>query len=294
MKLKYLSPTSLARWEKDPEEFYKYYFSKRDREPQTQPMAAGAAFDCFIKNYLIKKLGLAAAELDVESQVESHNIDWAREHGKKLFDFYLGSGAAYDLLKELESGSQPVFEDTATGTFSNVPLLGKPDLYYVNKHGVPVILDWKVNGYCSSYKMSPTKGYLRLRNAAGNNLGSHRAVQPMRVQGTVVNINYNLEQVNVTWADQLATYGWLCGAEPGIEFVCALDQIVGPGSREPGTLRVAEHRYLMGSEYQTRLLDRYRAAWEVINSDHIFRDLSREDSKLREATLKISFEKIEY
>ena len=53
----YLSPTSLNVWKRDQEQFYLQYLAEKrpPREPQTQPMAVGAAFDAYVKSYLYNR-----------------------------------------------------------------------------------------------------------------------------------------------------------------------------------------------------------------------------------------------
>lgn len=296
---KYLSPTSLAKWHEseDHEEFYLQYLAETrpPRIPQTQPMAVGSAFDAHIKSYYHERLFGKGSdprfefETIFEEQVEKHNRDWAHEAGLYVFEAYRVSGALNDLLSELqESDSAPRFEFKLEETINDVPLLGKPDLYYIHKEGSPIILDWKVNGFCSKYPKSPNKGYLRIRDGwtggvPSRNAGAmHKAVQPMRVNGVIINIAMFLEDVDISWATQLSTYAWLCGAKVGEEFVCALDQIVAkPDVLDKPLLRIAEHRCLTSGDFQRQTLTKYTELWAIVNSNHIFRHLSFEESAHR-------------
>jgi hypothetical protein len=108
-KPEYLSPTALAQWEKNQEEFYLQYLAKTrpPRFPQTQPMAVGAAFDAYIKSYYHERLFGAGFDPKFklaaifESQVEPQNRDWALVAGKYAFEAYKFSGACADLFVEL-------------------------------------------------------------------------------------------------------------------------------------------------------------------------------------------------
>lgn len=294
---KYLSPTSLAKWHEDQEMYYLQYLAdlRPPRMPQTQPMAVGSAFDAHVKSYYHERLFGRGNDprfefgAIFEEQVEEHNRDWARKAGVYVFECYKTSGALNDLLGELQkSKSAPRFEFTLETEINGIPLLGKPDLYYIHCKGSPIILDWKVNGFCSRYAKSPNKGYLRIRDGwvggiPSRNAGAmHKAVQPMRINGVIINIAIFLEDVDVSWATQLSTYAWLCGADVGSEFVCALDQIVAkPDAPDRPMLRIAEHRCLTSGDFQRKTLQKYSELWAIINSNHIFRDLPFDESAQR-------------
>ena len=109
----------------------------------------------------------------------------------------------------------------------------------------------------------------------------HKDCQPMRIDGVVVNIQEYLETVEKSWGLQLCTYAWLMGGQVGGDFICALDQLAcAPNSTWP-KIRIAEHRLFVGKEFQEQSVQRYSELWTIINSNHIFRDLSFEDSAER-------------
>ena len=160
-KPKYLSHSSLSLWLQNKEQFYLKYLSE-NRPPkftQTQPMSVGSAFDAHVKVAIDKALGLGIFIFDelFEKQVEACNRDWARVAGQNCFDQYTDSGALQSLLVLLkDSPSEPQMEFTSTmevergvaGSIGDVVILGIPDLmFFVGT--IRVILDWKVNGYCS-------------------------------------------------------------------------------------------------------------------------------------------------
>lgn len=292
---KYMSPTSLKTFESNDVEYYLRYLAddRPDRDPQTEPMSVGSAFDAHVKSYLVEKLfGKAEGKYELttlfEAQVEPVNRDFALKAGKHCFDVYKKSGALSDLMIELnKSVGEPRFEFSVQGAiggeregkFRNigVPLLGKPDVFFINSQGAHCIFDWKVNGYCSQSGASPAKGYIGLRNEEGGNKGHHKDAQPMIFNGIIINMSDFLESINTDWATQLAIYAWLIGEDIGAEFVVGIDQL----ACRRGEIRIAQHRYKVSSDFQNQLFERLVIAWSIINSEHFFRDMSLKDSKAR-------------
>lgn len=305
-QIEYLSPSSIGVFESDPDEFYRRYLAdeRPPRVPQTQPMSIGSAFDAYVKNYLHEKLFGKGSdprfELDtlLEAQVEAHNLDWAREHGRYVFNQYKQCGCLADMMTELgQAQNDPRFEfelrgavsgyrQGVTTTIADVVLMGKPDLHYVNKAGVTCILDFKVNGYCSTRNQSPMAGYVRLRSAGKTNLGQHRDCLLLMHNGMMINATKNLEMANRDWAKQLAIYAWLTGEPVGGDFLVAIDQIVcNPNPGGLPAVKVAEHRTRVGIPFQREVFDRACEIWEVVHSDHIFRNLSPQASREHAAVL---------
>lgn len=283
----YLSPTSIKLFYDDIEAFYQRYLSDNcpEREPQTRPMSIGSAFDAFVKSYLHEKLfGKGADErYDLvtifESQVAEHNRDWAWVEGRKVFDQYKSEGCLADLMLELgQAIGPPRFEFDVRGEIEGCPLLGKPDVFFLNKDGARVIYDWKVNGYCSKSNTSPMKGYLKLRGYNCRTTKKHPDCLIINRNGIDINISMFLEEGNQSWADQLSIYGWLLGEAVGSEeLVVGIDQIVG----NPNKLRFATHRLRVSPDYQYALVANIVAAWDIILSGWIFRELPEEDSAKR-------------
>jgi hypothetical protein len=301
-QIKSLSFSSMSLFFKDSEEFYlRYLASNRpDRLPQERPMAAGSAFDAYVKSALHGAIfGTGTdAQFDFqaifESQVEPQNRDWAIEAGKHIFDCYVRTGAYTDLRCLMENASEPPrFEFSVEGLIDGkVPFLGKPDCRFVIKPAgvlVHIILDFKVKGYCSKYGASPSKGYRLCRDGyeskkqSPSNGTAHKLYLPYDHHGFEINEGY-LETCNDEYADQLTLYGWLLGEKPGDEkVVTCIDEIVakytGEGSKP--LLRVANHRARVSRDHQMKLLSRVTTCWGAITSGHIFRDLARADSDSR-------------
>lgn len=301
-KVEYLSPSSIATWRKSKEEFFLNYLAdiRAPRMAQTQPMSIGSSFDAHVKSFLHEALfgkgNDPKFELKTlfEAQVESHNRDWAIIHGKHAFDCYRKCGALSDLMLELQSAvGTPRFELDIRGAVSGhregvtknlgaVTLLGKPDVFYINRAGTYVILDWKVNGWCSARMASPMRGYCKLRTTTGTHGGPHKECMVMMWGGQMINVAHMLEQLEDDWARQLTIYAWLCGMQIGDQFITAIDQLsCGPSGQVFPLVRVAEHRLRVSPDYQWRVFAEAEELWEIVHSDHIFRDRSIEESKER-------------
>src|SRR5574338_1589504 len=279
-KLAYLSPTAIAQFFKNPEEFYLTRLAGVPREPQTAPMAVGSAFDAYAKSCLHRRLLGADPKYDFETlfetQVEPQCRDEARVAGKVCLDRYEETGALAALEFELRQAREaPCFEFEIKGRVNGVPLLGRPDLFYINFEGCPVVFDWKVNGYYSKDGASPMPGYVKVRP---ENL-AHAKCDLQLFKGVYIHAADCLSALNEDWARQLAIYAYLLKATP--EYIAAVDQLV----CRPGNLRIAEHRLRISDAYQTRVLTEAAYVWDVVNSDHYFRSLSQEDSQARCAVL---------
>lgn len=292
----HLSPSSISTFRQNPDEYYLRYLChhRSPRFPQTQPMSIGSAFDAYCKSDLNQKLfgNKRNPKFDFDAlftaQVEPQNRDWAKKHGKIVYDLYVESGSFADLLVELEGALRPPKLETEiygiiqgsregiTSIIGGVPFLGKMDIHFISKAGASVILDWKVNGYLSLNGVSPAPGYVKLREK-GKSSKSHPDCQFGYHKNVLINIAKKLNQVNGDWADQLCIYAWLCGEEIGSQFIAAIDQVV----CRPNNIRFAQHRSLIDSDYQFRTFAEAQRIWEISQSDHIFRELSIEESKKR-------------
>ena len=266
----YISPTSLMLFNQDREEFYRKYISPyskvyRKLSKQTQPMAVGSAFDAFAKSYLHKELyGPGYPEYVFKtiftSQVDEEHREWALGAGKGVFIDYIKSGALADLMLALKLAfDAPRFEFTVEGEVDGVPILGKPDAFFSLDSGELVILDWKVNGYCSNYSVSPKPGYVMLR--PGDK--SHKDCVNGEVGGLIINTNKNLEDVDEKWATQIQMYAWALG---GGSTIACIDQLVFDKHRK---LRVAEHRSRIGTDFATTLRGQLVEAWDAITNDRV-------------------------
>jgi hypothetical protein len=293
----YLSPSSIKIAEKDWEDYaVKYLLNKRPpRPPQTQPMSVGSAFDAYAKSYIYYALfgnygpdNQYELETILRDQVEPHNLEWARGAGKDCFDKYKAWGALADLMTELQKAlGPPRFEFSVKGLVKledhEAVLLGKPDVYFVSEEGIRVVYDFKVNGYCGKRNTSPMKGYVCCRNGKTRVQHKNAVVTPWH--GIMINCMMHLEDGNKEWADQLSIYSWLLGEPVGSEKVLfGIDQLTGPGCS-----RISSHRLRIKPEWQFSLMERAAQIWRIVQSGHIFREMSREESDNRLQVLEDTY-----
>ncbi len=297
----YLSPSSLATFERDPAEFFYKYIVPKDirpeRPPQTDPMAVGSAFDALVKSQLYQDFyGFFQAEVDgytrrklVESQCEPHTLPEALVIASDCFEQYVECGA-YDALYDLMTssaklGQAPRMEFDVEKRVEGVPLLGKPDLHFHTPGGCHFICDWKVSGSVSKCGVSPQQGYQIVRSInGGRGEGKpHIKYVPMYSCGVLVNA-VPMNDTTDYWADQLATYAWCLGERVGSqEFICRIEQLACrpcPATDETDRLRVkcAVHQSTVDHDYQVDLISRYQRCWYHVSRGHYFPELTKSDS----------------
>lgn len=289
-----ISPSALAKYEKQRENYFLTYCSETrlEREPQAQPASVGSAFDAYVKSQLMSDLfGEPCFGELFEKQVEPHNRDFALKAGRHVMENYIACGAYVDLLGMLESAvEEPQFEFDADTTVNGVPIAGKPDCRFVHRGGAHVILDWKVNGYCGKSSTSPSKGFAICRDGLGwdkptrSHGKSHSLYEPEEFLGLIVN-KFSMEDISIDWADQLSMYGWMMGEPVGSDqMVVCIEQVVAKSAGKngledgPPLLRFASHRSRVSPEYQQKLAVRIEKMWESLVNEHIFTDLDLESS----------------
>ncbi len=288
-----ISPSALARFEKDRDDYYFTYLCdvRTEREPQSPPASVGSAFDAYVKSQLMSDIfGETTFEELFESQVEEHNRDFARDAGAHVMENYIACGAYKDLLDLMEDAEEePQFEFDADTVICGVPISGKPDCRFKHKDGAHVVLDWKVNGYCSKSATSPSKGYAMCRDGSGwpkpsrSHEKSHSLYKPREFMGLTIN-EFFMEHVSVDWADQLSLYAWMMGEPVGSDrMVVCIEQIVskpqkGGLEEGPPLLRIANHKCQVSPEHQHLLEKRLITMWEAVQSGHVFTDLSEDDN----------------
>lgn len=280
--IKYLSPSALNVWLDNKEEYYLRYLSPNPppRTRQTKPMAVGSAFDAYVKAYLHKRLFGPTPEYAFqtlfEKQVEEHVRDWAIGAGAECFKAYRAGGSLNELLRVLEvADGEPKMEFAETRTFTNgLTLLGKPDLYFRTKGGLDVVHDWKVTGYCST--SSPTAGYIMVRGANRNAGRHHDNCCIWQESDVTINAVCNVEKYKPAWGRQLSCYAWITGANVGQQVICSVDEITNRNG-----LSIAHHRCEISEEFQKVSFAMFSECWNVVHSDHIFRNMSKEESEQR-------------
>lgn len=302
-QVKRLSTTSLHLWEKDREQFYLKYLSdnRPEWEPQSDAMTVGSSFDAFVKCSLHQHLfgndgdGVYDLERLFNEQVQNEELRvWAWDAGKYAFDCYRTWGCYDELLAELEQSEEPPkFEFELSDDIGGVPVVGKPDLWYVRN--VQVLYDWKVMGFCSRHAQSPKKFYKSCRDCwgidrakptrGGGNPKPHKGYEEIDFHGHKIGKHF-IHEVDKSWADQLTIYSWLSGVEVGEPVVVGLDQLACKPTPDPDVerfplIRVAQHRCRICDDWQATLLARLQRAWAQIQSGHIFDDMTREESDAR-------------
>lgn len=270
-----LSYSSWSLWRNNPEKWVVKYLTDRPKEPQTQPMALGSAFDARVKGYICKCLGMVdntdeLYELQVDPTMRS--VVW--QDSLELFRNYQKLGCVAYLLKDMEGAIvPPVFEHSITHELrfddASIYITGKPDVFYVNRNAMRVVLDWKVNGYYSASRLSPTKGYV-WRSSTGR---SHRDVTGIIHRGMLISV----DGLDSTWASQMTIYAWLSGASVGEEFGVGIDQLIKD--------EVIRHRARVTEEYQLALWADIAAAYMYISTEWYLPHLTKEESKERVAFL---------
>jgi hypothetical protein len=289
---KHISPSSLARWEDRREEFYIMHLSevRTERSPQQIYMAAGSAFDAFVKSRIHRdvfgeqKTKGSPYELATifESQVESHVRDEAYKLGEYLMSVYIKTGAYSNLIADiLKCNQPPQMEFSVYGTVNGVPITGKPDLRYVTKEFVHVIGDWKVNGSYSDYGVSPVQGYQRALSLKKDEIKTevHKKYLPNLYKGVEINAN-GLDTFSPDWATQLTMYAWCLGEEPGdADYVVRMEQLACRKNKNGDlNVKVATHMSQIDQRFQMDVMRRLMDCWTAIQKGHIFTDLTLEES----------------
>lgn len=221
MDREYISPSSLALWQRSPSDYYcKYVSPNRFKVHETSDaMTLGTEFDLLVKAELSRDI------LGVEVDVGVVGQDAKRV-------FYMYKKYAYnDLVMDLEDALDVKFEFSVKTWVEGVCFWGIPDMYYINSSGHAVILDFKVNGYYSANRVYPKRGWLRKTHEGLTN-------EPTVMHnGTLITLGY----LNKVWEQQLCIYGWVTGEPVGSDFICAIDQLC----FHNGDLIVGQHRALI-------------------------------------------------
>ena len=304
-KPKFISSSALGLWETDKESYYLKYLAdvKPPKEPQMNYMAAGSAFDAFVKAALHEALfgkgNDPAYERDAlfTSQVEEQNRDECWEVGQHAFEAYKLCGAYDELLADMQrSEFDPMFEFRLDKVVEGVPLMGFPDCFYIHKSGVHVVLDWKFNGRFSKYGATPYKYYSMIRDGwnettakPSRNCSRPHPKYKEKTHREVKLGSHCMAETSKDWADQLSIYAWMLGEKVGGEdFVVCIDQLACK-TREGQLplIRIANHRAKISAKWQNQLVQRLKSCWATIKSGHIFADLSEEDSKARQEILEL-------
>lgn len=250
-KIDALSPTGLFLWESNKDEYYKKYLSPIKVAPlkQTQPMAVGNAFDAYVKAKIME----VEVEDLLKKQVEEYNYEWAKSHGLSCYQQYVKLGGERRVLDCLATARSQMLDFTGTRIVDGVPLLGKPDLFYHTNLGQPVVLDWKVNGWCSYTEKRPDSGHIGKADCYW-------------LDG-VGDVSYTSIK-NKQWYDQLCVYGLVVGEKSvigWIEQLCCCDGDL---------IQVAVHRGVIDC---MTIMDRMKSLWSVVQDPLSYWTLEQTD-----------------
>jgi len=262
-KPEYLSPSQLKMYESDKEKYFMTYLAvdRPPRFPQTKPMAIGSGFDAFVKSdlshrYLPEKDWYYPDKL-FKDQVEKPMQDLVWDDTTECYKQYKEVGAYNGLLKILDKATEIQFETRITKVIEGVPIMGVPDM--MCKTTIPIIFDWKVNGYYS--QASPRAGYSFCYPD-----GSHHKDAVLVSHHNIMHNGAWFDDLYPDHAMQLATYAWLCGLPVGNDQFNMIHQL----AWRNGKLRVAVLSGLCNQEYQVKLMDRYKRLWESIQTNTVF------------------------
>lgn len=272
----YISPSALSVFRRpDQTEFFIRYLcmDRPDRPPQTEPMSVGSAFDAYVKWEISQALGIECdKDALFEEQVEKQHWDFARGAGEVCMEAYKISGALADVLTLLGKADDVDMDLVGEGTISvgdgTCVLLGKPDLKFMI-NGNPVMLDWKVNGYCSKSNTSPRRGFMLCRDGwvgkqSRSHGTSHKEALVADIAGVRCNVCEPFEDLYPEWAMQVAPYGWMCGIPVGQDHPAIIHQL----ACGPNGIRIAQHAGIIGSAYQNALAAEYCDLWRIVNDPY--------------------------
>ena len=274
-----ISPTMLSTWERSRVDWMRTYIGvpmkgpdgeivlTTVREPQTEPMAAGSAFDAYVKEVLIQGGDAESiSSLDITSspywKVEPWNVEYGVKIGKYLLKKYTELGGMIRFQRLINEGVELFMEEKVSGEITGestvVPIGGFPDLFWY-EDGVLTVHDWKVS-QIKNDKPTIMKGYSELMVPPLVKVPRNATLKPGDGDGdglvyTHPDAGIGLEEIDSKFADQLTIYAWLCGSEVGKPIVGAIDRLCGM------PLRVCRYRGMIGEEYQMKLVARLEAAW---------------------------------
>lgn len=320
-KPRFLSPSSKSRWLSNRTGFYLKYLAdnKMAKEPQAIYMGVGSGFDAFVKSEIMArcygKPMMKGTAFDFqtlfEAQVEHHHRDRSFAIAKEVWKAYCISGAFEALWKDIErSPCAPMMEERVEGEVAGVPLLGLPDLVYVDADSLlKVVTDFKIMGSGSAPGggASPPQGYMVVRDGwdegkpSKQNGESHKKHEPFEYGGgdldgvswpcdcklqpgkMTIGKAY-LEDFSLDWADQMSTYAWLLGSKVGAEdFVVRIECGSCRHPKKEGRMKVkwSTHMNRVSATHQIQLIKTYKEIWKCIEDEHIFSELNKEDSQAR-------------
>lgn len=222
-----------------------------EKEPQTEQMALGSAFDSHIKAEIAQRLGLKNNLKDLLKSVDPHMTHMIK-FAKAIADTYIYYGALDKLLevgiKTVESKSYKVMKNSK-GEVDFV-LFGYPDAELSNLRPH----DWKVGGWGSKTNRSPKPGYIDYI------VPDAKDFMKFTSKGKHKSYGIPFEAINEDWAVQLLMYGWFChGYTEGATYHGSLHQVIlQPDNR----VCIAFYDTYISKEFAKQVYDNCVGIWD--------------------------------
>lgn len=214
---------------------------------QTVAMAYGLAVDAFIKDYIAKKIGNKSPHLDLTTNLDEIDLvdpkvcrDSLIQEARKIAVRYIELGFVEGLL------DQRLMIEADIYSHAVMPISGKIDLVV---NDIP--FEWKLRGFGSDKKCTPTNGYI---------YGKHSDGEPLMEVPAA-----SIEQTNVPWAIQLVFYNWLLNPHRSHTVNRYKIHEIVKNPDVDGGFSVAVHDGTIPELFASDLWDQVMAMWQEIN-----------------------------
>lgn len=279
----YISSSSLALWEKSPEEWVMKYVVGI-KQSQTLPMAVGTVFDAMIKAKFEALFCGGLGEDDYEKyllsslQIYGEERETAILAGRETYVRYLKSGNYDTLVRCIRAGQWAVelvgnitvkLPFGPNGEMVNVNLRPDMILHKLASDGTckGIVQDWKVNGFMAGAGASVHGGWAERCSIPPDKKAVNRGRAELLLPFEGINYNVSdMELMKEEWAIQLGLYGLGWGWEK-CEWLAWIEQIAW-GPQNPNLadrpMRVGSHRYKLSETFKSKLRTRVWKMWEAI------------------------------
>lgn len=243
-KLEYLSPTTFIRGLNCVEQIRLLKVEQvlsKDSQEQTMPMATGIAFDGMVKCELNKRFKLkeVLAEIRPENARAIEVAEAIMQHYKMgPLQSIKAEGIGYTGIDEQR--------DLTYLEYTSV-CRGKPDVVLTDG----TVIDWKVQGAFSSWGAQPKAGYCRSWVCGKD-------------QGTHINADFFMEQIDFGWAVQLYLYARLMGHHPGKQLRVGIEQVA---VDKDNTVRIQSYRNFISYQFQLDTELKFHKMYKALNED---------------------------
>lgn len=258
--LQYISPSTfnMLRQCELAAYYHKMAPEELPRQPQTEQMAMGSAFDSHVKAAIIHHYGWKEQSLALLLNSVDPTMLHMIEYSKAVFDMYAASGALADLFKigirTVESESKREMRNE-NGDLDFV-LFGYPDaeLNPPNSeyaYGVPS--DWKVGGWQAAKPRSPKPGYFSYLIQDKENPSKFYEKGPHKDCGMP------MEDIDGDWGIQLLMYSWFqSGYVKGLNPWVRLEQVL---INPDWTVNVARYQTTISAAFSDEIYNKCKEIW---------------------------------